>query len=254
MILFADDTNLFCSHKDFSSLGNIINGEIEKLSEWFRANKLSINIKKSNYMIFKPRQKGLVNDLSITLNGHIIDRVKEVAFLGVVLDEHLSWKPHISQVARKISKSIGIIHKASFSLSKSSLLKLYYSLVYPYLQYCLIVWGSTYATNLKRIVLLQKRIIRIINKETFNAHTDPLFAEVKILKFEKIYLYQLGKVMYLYQNNLLPKSFENLFLRTSQVHNYNTVHVILTCITSLFAEQTLENSQLVTKPRNFLIH
>ena len=96
MILFADDTNLFCSHKDFSSLGNIINSEIEKLSKWFRANKLSINIKKSNYMIFKPRQKGLVNDLSITLNGHIIDGVKEVAFLGVVLDEHLSWKPHIS--------------------------------------------------------------------------------------------------------------------------------------------------------------
>ena len=71
---------------------------------------------------------------------------------------------------------IGIIHKASFSLSKSSLFKLYYSLVYPYLQYCLIDWGSTYATNLKRIILLQKRIIRIINKETFNAHTDPLFA------------------------------------------------------------------------------
>ncbi len=110
MILFADDTNLFCCHKDFSSLGNIINGEIEKLSEWFKANKLSINIKKSNYMIFKPRQKGLVNGLSITLNGHIIDRVKEVAFFGVVLDEHLSWKPHISQVARKISKSIGIIY------------------------------------------------------------------------------------------------------------------------------------------------
>ena len=96
--------------------------------------------------------------------------------------------------------------------------------MHPYLQYCLIVWGSTYATNLKRIVLLQKRIIRIINKETFNAHTDPLFAEVKILKFEKIYLYQLEKFMYLYQNNLLPKSFENLFLRTSQVHNYNTRH------------------------------
>ena len=129
-------------------------------------------------MIFKPRQIELVNDLSITLNGHIIDRVKEVAFLCDILDEHLSWKPHISQVARKISKSISIIHKTSFSLSKSSLFKLYYSLVYPYLHYCLIVWGSTYATNLKRIILLQKRIIRIINKETFNAHTDPLFAEV----------------------------------------------------------------------------
>ncbi len=70
MVLFADDTNL--------------------LSEWFKAIKLSINIKKSNYMIIKPRKKRLVNDLSITLNGHIIDRVKEVAFLGVILDEHFS--------------------------------------------------------------------------------------------------------------------------------------------------------------------
>jgi hypothetical protein len=101
--------------------------------------------------------------------------------------------------------------------------------------------------------MLQKRIIRISTKETFNAHTDPIFSEVKILKFEKIHLYQLGKFMYLYRNNLLPKSFENLFIRMSQVHNYNT-YVILTCITSPFAEQTLENSQLVTKPRHFLIH
>jgi hypothetical protein len=198
MILFADDTiNLFCSHKDFSSLGNIINSEIEKLSEWFKANKLSINIKKSNYMIFKPRQKGLVNDLSITLNGHIIDRVKEVAFLGVILDEHFSWKPHISQVARKISKSIGIIYKASFSLSKSSLFKLYYSLVYPYLQYCLIVWGSTCATNLNALSCFKSALLELVI-ETFNTRTDPMFAEVKILKFEKIYLYQLGKFMYLY--------------------------------------------------------
>jgi hypothetical protein len=81
--------------------------------------------------------------------------VKEVVFLGVILDEHISWKPHISHVARKISKSIGIIYKASFCLSKTSLYKLYYSLVYPYIQYCIIVWGSTYQTNLNRIVLLQ---------------------------------------------------------------------------------------------------
>ena len=154
-ILFADDTNLFYSHKNQSSLANVINREIHKLSEWFRANKLSINIKKSNYMLFKPRQKRLNIELPISLNGDKIDMVKEVVFLGVILDEHISWKPHISHVARKISKSIGIIYKASFCLSKTSLYKLYYSLVYPYIQYCIIVWGSTYQTNLNRIVLLQ---------------------------------------------------------------------------------------------------
>ena len=104
LILFADDTNFF-SHNDLYSLTNIVNCEIERLSEWFKANKLSINIKKSNYMIFKPRQKIIHNDFSIMLNDCAIDRVKEIVFLGVILDEHISWKPHISHVARKISKS-----------------------------------------------------------------------------------------------------------------------------------------------------
>ena len=120
----------------------IINSEMDKLSEWFGANKLSINVKKSNYMTFQPRQKRQKIDLSITLNNHKIDQVKEVVFLGVILDEHLSWKPHISHVAGKLSKSIGIIYKSSFCLSRSSLITLYYSLIYPYLQYCIIVWGS----------------------------------------------------------------------------------------------------------------
>ena len=90
---------------------------------------------------------------------------------------------------------------------------LYYSLIYPYLQYCVIVWGSTYPSNLKRISLLQKRIIRVVNKEPFDAHTDPIFRELKILKFDKIYFYHLGKFMYLYQKDLQPKSFNNLFSR-----------------------------------------
>ena len=71
-------------------------------------------------------------------------RIKEVTFLGVILDENLSWKPHISHIACKISKSIGIIGRSSPCLTKLALKTLYYSLVYPYFQYCIIVWGSTY--------------------------------------------------------------------------------------------------------------
>ena len=101
LILFADDTNLFYSRKDPSCLINLINDETSKLSEWFKANMLSINIKKSNYTIFKPRQKRHNIDLLIMLNDHKIDLVKEVVFLGVILDEHISLKPHISHVSRK---------------------------------------------------------------------------------------------------------------------------------------------------------
>ena len=116
LVLFADDTNVFFSHNDLSILNNMINVELAKLSEWFKANKLSINVSKSKYTIFKSRQKRLTVDLSMKVNNSKLD--KEVMFLGVILDEHLSWKSHISHVANKISKSIGIIYRASFYLFK----------------------------------------------------------------------------------------------------------------------------------------
>ena len=92
--------------------------------------------------------------MTIQIDNNVIERVKETVFLGVILDEYLSWKPHILSVSRKISKSIGIIYKSSFCLPKTSLRSLYYSLVYPYLTYCVSVWGSTYQSNLNRIIIL----------------------------------------------------------------------------------------------------
>ena len=146
-ILFADDTNIFFSHKDFNLLPEILNSEMLKLTQWCRANKLSINFKKSNFMVFRPRQRRQTLDISIQIDNNVIERVKETVFLGVILDEHLSWKPHILSVSRKISKSIGIIYKSSFCLPKPSLSSLYYSLVYPYLTYCVSVWESTHQSN-----------------------------------------------------------------------------------------------------------
>ena len=138
--------------------------------------------------------------------------MKETVFLGVILDEHLSWKPHILSVSRKISKSIGIIYKSSFSLPKTSLHCLYYSVVYPYLIYCISVWGSTYQSNL-----------RIISKVSFDSHTHVLFKEQEIfLKFSDIYLYQIGKFMYLFKRGLHPNYFPDIFTLASQLHSHYT--------------------------------
>ena len=82
-------------------------------------------------MVFTPRQKRNKLNITLVIDGKQIKQTKDNIFLGVVIDEHLSWKSHISNVANKISKSIGIIYKASFFLPKSSLRTLYYSLVYP---------------------------------------------------------------------------------------------------------------------------
>ena len=120
-VLFADDTNLFYSHKNLSFLIDQVNHELLKLSDWFAANRLSINFEKTKFMIFRPKQKSCNVDVNIVLSSHQISLTNEVSFLGVILDEHLSWKSHITHVTRKMSKSISIIKKASFYLSKSTL-------------------------------------------------------------------------------------------------------------------------------------
>ena len=84
------------------------------------------------------------------------------------------------------------------------------------------MWGSTYHSNLKRTIILQKKIIRIISKVSFDSHTDVLFKEQMILKFPDIYLYQIGKFMYLFKKGLLPNYFQDMFILASQVHSYNT--------------------------------
>ena len=222
LILFADDTNIFYSHTDASYLMEIVNLELEKITCWFYTNKLSINVKKSNFIIFRPRQNRQTLDLAFNISNYSIDRVKEATFLGVILDEHLTWKSHIHNVARKVSKAVGIIYKSSFCLNNSSLRILYFSLICPYLFYCVSVWASTYPSNLKRLITLQKRVIRIMSRSAFDAHTDPLFKNLKILNLESIYKLQIGKFMYQYRSGLLPYSFNDMFLVTHQVHSYGT--------------------------------
>ena len=93
-----------------------------------------------------------------------------------------------SLVASKLSKSIGIIHKSRFFLSTQSLRTLYNSMILPYLYYCNLAWGGTYKTDLQRIVILQKRALRIVNNSTYDANTSPIFKELKLLKFHDIHL------------------------------------------------------------------
>ena len=87
---------------------------------------------------------------------------------------------------------------------------------------CVSVWGSTYQSNLSRVSILQKKIIRIICKVSFDSHTDVLFKEHGILKFSDIYFYQIGKFMYLFKRGLLPNYFRNMFTLASQLHSHYT--------------------------------
>ena len=133
------------------------------MSTWFKANKLSLNLKKTKYIIFCANNKSYPkHELNVKLDNQIIDQVNSTTFLGVHINQHLDWKPHINHIALKMSKSIGVINKTKSFISVNARRSLYCTLVLPYIQYCNIVWAKSYTTNLEKILKLQKRVIRII--------------------------------------------------------------------------------------------
>ena len=122
----------------------------------------------------------------------------------------------------KISKNVGVMHRLKLVLPTNILLTLYNSLILPYLNYAILNWGSSTASQCNKLLLLQKKAVRIINKTGYREHTDPLFAELKVLKFIDLYNLNLGKFMFRYKSGLLPSSFNDLFILCSSVHTYGT--------------------------------
>ena len=125
LVLFADDTNLFLSHFDSTTLMNLVNSEMLKLPDWFKANKLALNIQNSNYILFKPRQKRDELTLSIEMDGFKINQVKEVNFLGVILDETLSWKPPYFSGCEQSPSLWALFVNLVFAFTRTALCTLY---------------------------------------------------------------------------------------------------------------------------------
>lgn len=220
-IIFADDTNVFLSGPNLTELVKNINSELEKLVEWLQSNKLSLNIDKTHYMIFSLKKtKYTSND--VLINGKVIKQVKMTKFLGVILDEHLNWSDHVNMISKKIARGISILSCARKVFNRSTLKTLYYSFIYPYMTYCIEVWGSANKSVLSLILKLQKRAVRIISCSKYNDHTDPLFDKLHILKFECIYTYCIALFMFKLHNGLLPPIVNDLFLQNADVHDYFT--------------------------------
>jgi hypothetical protein len=129
--LFADYISIYYSNSDTKQLEFVFNSELRKLDIWMKSNKLSVNISKTNYIIFWPRQKKIYLNLVIQYNNEMITQKQYIKFLGVYIDEHLSWKEHINYICNKIAKSVGIIYRSQYLLSSVTRLSLYYTLIYP---------------------------------------------------------------------------------------------------------------------------
>ena len=162
-ILFADDTNIVCSHDRLDTLVRTLNQELPKVSTWFKCNKLSLNIEKTNFMNFKHASARAVDfPCNIIIDNVPLERKQHTKFLGVFIDENLNWNQHIRHIITNcISRNVGILYKTKNYLPKTTLFMLYNSLILPYITYCNLVWATGAKTKIDPIHLLQKKAIRI---------------------------------------------------------------------------------------------
>jgi hypothetical protein len=222
-ILYADDTNIFFSCDNVDQLCDVVNRELQGVTQWFKANRLSVNLKKTNFVIFGNQAKlKKVKKCEIILDNIKISMADTAKFLGVVIDKNLSWTCHIHYVQGKIAKNIGIIKRLKFRLPQKTLNTLYNSLVLPYLNYCNIVWGSNKPTRLQSLFLLQKRCMRIVTNSPYNTHSSPLFIKLNQLKIFDLNKLAIATFMYRSHKHCLPNNFSNYFCNNSSIHDYFT--------------------------------
>ena len=213
-ILYADDTTLvsntstFKSHNNQLTISKNINIELLKISDWIAVNKLSLNAKKSKYILFhhirNKRESGTIVNLQI--NSTEVQRVSDFNFLGVTINEHIDWSPHINKLSNKISRTLGVMNKLKRCLPHAIMKLMYNSLIQTYLYFGITVWGY----NCARISKLQKRAIRIISNSRYNAHTEPFFKDLAILKVGDIFKMQCLKLYYNIRHNRTPALFTTL--------------------------------------------
>ena len=223
-ILFADDTSLTSTlsafyvykpknAKDVAIISNSINIELTKITDWLKINKLSLNEDKTKYMIFHStrRKMELYNSLTIKMNNQIIKRVKSFNFLGIILNEHLTWTDHVAHLSQKITPVIGLLRRLKKQLPVSILKTIYSSLILSRLHYGNILWGDAPGYLLKQ----QKKALRAIVDAGYNSHTTPILKKLKLLSLTDIHKV---KMLCYYKKHLekkLPQYISSMLTSTN---------------------------------------
>ena len=226
--MFADDTNIYFESDNLKNLEKIMNKELKRLYEWLCLNRLSLNITKTNCVMFQARNKPKI-PVTICINGQAVEEVAYVKYLGVLIDSQLTFKNHIDELNKKISRAIGILNKLRPFVTTKILTNVYYAIVYPFLLYGIIIWGNASNNLITSIHKLQKKFVRMATNNDDHpvvpgplVHTLPIFFKLNLLTIFDIYKLQVGKFVYESINGIGPSQNIVKFKKVSGVHNYNT--------------------------------
>ena len=222
--LFADDTAIFLSKKYLNELEDTINIELVKVSQWLIANKLSLNLKKSNAILFRTKNDSNTPKINLKLNGVPIAEVPSAKYLGLILDQKLSYEEHIKHVDSKLIKGNVILAKVRHFVPVNILTNSYNAHIQPHIDYGLNLWGYAAQTFIDKIIRKQKKSIRIMCFKNSRESTELLFPSKNILPFHKNLQLQAGKLLWKAANSYLCPSLNPLFHMRNDESTFHVPH------------------------------
>ena len=207
-IQFTDDTTLLFSHRDLKYLRYVVETDLEIVHDWFRANKLTLNLDKTALMLFG-KNNNLV-DVEITLGGITIPRVHATKFLGVWLDDKLNWSTHVAVVRKKLQSRQRLLARSKNFLNAHCLRILYFAQIQSVLSYGIVVWGTLIKeSDLNTLQKIQNKCLCcIVQKESI----PDILKETCILPVHKIVNLEQAKLGFKLCNDMLPTTLSKALL------------------------------------------
>ena len=230
MVLFADDSTALIKCNDISDYEEDINNSLRNIIDWLDRNNLVINLVKTNIMHF--HQRTIPPNVNVNYNGQTIQKTKVAKFLGILIDDQLTWKPQAEEVCKKLSTAAYVLFNLKKKVDIRTALVAYHGLVASVLRFGVIFWGNS--TLRDTIFKAQKRCIRAMCGIKPRDSCEPYFKSLKILTFPSLYILEMaifvksniklfakvsdtkkGPVRSQYKNLLTVSSYKTALLRKS---------------------------------------
>jgi exonuclease III len=218
--LFADDTVLFIAAKNLGDAVSHLNTDLRSLSRWLKYKQLKLNISKTKFMVISRNR--VSEDVSVKIDDETIDRVREIKYLGVIIDDRLKFDSHIDNVIKKIAKKYGILCRLKDDLTIASKIQLYKSIISPHLEFCPSILFLANETQISRLQRLQNKIMRLILRCNRFTSSSFLLDALQWLSVKQRIVYLTMVFIFKVINGLLPRYLCDRIERGSDVHRYNT--------------------------------
>ena len=225
MTMYADDTTSSKAVRTLDEIREYVIPSLQRISDWLKANKLSLNAVKTEFMISGSNQRIKTFDglIAIRVDDHLITRTNWTKYLVIIVDANLSWELQIDHISKKINKNIGVMKHIKSCVPKESLLMAYRTLVEPYFRYCNTVWGNCGHTLLNKLQALQNRAARVVNGVSFDeVEQNSLLKSLGWLNIRQLIYYDSALLMFKVSKGIAPESTQGLLEKCDNIHSYGT--------------------------------